>query len=116
MAGTYASAAGLDVAVEDAVLRLAANAPERRNALNDGSVAALIRALEQAGTDDRLRAVLLEGTGTDFCSGFDILAGNAGGPLPPSAPRASPAPAASSAVCPPRRKIGYRAPQHADGA
>ena len=80
MAGSYASAAGLDVRVEDAVLRLTLNAPGRRNALTDGSTAALIRALEQASTDDELRAVLLEGSGADFCSGFDILGRNAGGP------------------------------------
>lgn len=80
MADAYAPAAGLDVRVEDAVLRLALNAPERRNALNDDSMAALIRALEQAGADDQLRAVLLEGAGADFCSGFDIVARNAGGP------------------------------------
>lgn len=80
MAGTYASAAGLDVRVEDAVLRLTLNAPERRNALDDGSMAALIGVLEQACTDDQLRAVLLEGAGADFCSGFDIVARNAGAP------------------------------------
>jgi 2-(1,2-epoxy-1,2-dihydrophenyl)acetyl-CoA isomerase len=80
VAGTYGPAAGLDVRVEDAVLRLALNAPERRNALNDDSMTALIRALEQAGTDDLLRAVLLEGVGADFCSGFDIVARNAGRP------------------------------------
>lgn len=86
MAGTYASAAGLDVWVEDAILRLALNAPERRNALSDGSMAALIRALEQAATDDRLRAVLLQGAGADFCSGFDIVARNAAGPTATATP------------------------------
>jgi 2-(1,2-epoxy-1,2-dihydrophenyl)acetyl-CoA isomerase len=80
VARSYASVAGLEVRAEDAVLRLTLNAPERRNALNDGSMAALIRALEQACTDDQLRAVLLEGSGPDFCSGFDIVARNAGGP------------------------------------
>jgi 2-(1,2-epoxy-1,2-dihydrophenyl)acetyl-CoA isomerase len=57
VAGAYVPSAGLDVRVEDAVLRLALNAPERRNALNDESMAALMRVLEQAGTDDQLRAV-----------------------------------------------------------
>jgi hypothetical protein len=111
VAGAYVPSAGLDVRVEDAVLRLALNAPERRNALNDESMAALMRALEQAGTDDQLRAVLLEGAGANFCSGFDIVARNAGGPTvvpslggdPPEPPYASPARAASSAGYPPRR-------------
>ena len=80
MADSYACVAGLDVRVEGAVLRLTLNAPERRNALNDGSMQALIRALEQACTDDQLRAVLLAGSGADFCSGFDIVGRNAGGP------------------------------------
>jgi 2-(1,2-epoxy-1,2-dihydrophenyl)acetyl-CoA isomerase len=80
VADSYASAAGLEVRVEDAVLRLTLSAPERRNALNDGSMQALIRALEQAYTDDQLRAVLLAGSGPDFCSGFDIVGRNAGGP------------------------------------
>ena len=76
----YAGVPGLEIRVEGTVLRLTLNAPGRRNALNDGSMRALIRALEQAGTDERLRAVLLAGAGGDFCSGFDIVARNAGGP------------------------------------
>src|SRR5689334_2391985 len=80
MARGYASAAGLDVRTQGAVLRLTLNEPERRNALNDTSMAALVKALEQAATDDGLRAVLLEGSGRDFCSGFDIVGRNAGGP------------------------------------
>ncbi len=80
MARGYASAAGLDVRTQGALLRLTLNAPERRNALNDASVAAFIEALEQAATDDGLRAVLLEGSGGNFCSGFDIVGRNAGGP------------------------------------
>lgn len=76
----YAGGPGLEIRVEGAVLRLTLNAPGRRNALNDGSMHALIRALEQAGTDERLRAVLLAGAGCDFCSGFDIAGRNAGRP------------------------------------
>jgi len=77
--GSYASVAGLDVRVDRAVLRLTLNAPDRRNALNDGSMRALIRALEQACTDEQVRAVLLSGAGQDFCSGFDIVGRNAAG-------------------------------------
>jgi 2-(1,2-epoxy-1,2-dihydrophenyl)acetyl-CoA isomerase len=72
----YEPVEGLDIAVEAAVLRLTLNAPGRRNALTDTSIAALIRALEAAATDESLRAVLITGAGTDFCSGFDIVARN----------------------------------------
>jgi 2-(1,2-epoxy-1,2-dihydrophenyl)acetyl-CoA isomerase len=74
---TYESVDGLDVDVDNAVLRLTLNAPERRNALTDTSIAALIRALETAATDENLRAVLITGAGENFCGGFDIVARNA---------------------------------------
>jgi 2-(1,2-epoxy-1,2-dihydrophenyl)acetyl-CoA isomerase len=74
---SYTSAAGLEVKADGAVLRLTLSAPGKRNALTDESVTALIRTLEQASADSSLRAVLLTGAGTDFCSGFDILARNA---------------------------------------
>jgi 2-(1,2-epoxy-1,2-dihydrophenyl)acetyl-CoA isomerase len=72
----YEPVDGLDIAVEAAMLRLTLNAPGRRNALTDTSIAALILALETAATDDNLRAVLITGAGADFCSGFDIVARN----------------------------------------
>ncbi len=80
MADAYVSAEGLDVEIEGPVLRLTLNRPERRNTLIDSSMAALIRALEQAATDEALRAVLLTGAGENFCGGFDIVARNAEGP------------------------------------
>ena len=79
MSSVYESAAGLDVEVDGAVLRLTLDHPKQRNALTDTSVSALIRALETAATDEGLRAVLLTGAGDDFCSGFDIVARNADG-------------------------------------
>ncbi|HEX4222312.1 MAG TPA: enoyl-CoA hydratase/isomerase family protein, partial [Pseudonocardiaceae bacterium] len=72
----YESVDGLDIDVEAAVLRLTLDAPQRRNALTDVSIAALIRTLETAATDEDLRAVLIAGTGEQFCSGFDIVARN----------------------------------------
>ncbi|HEY4460646.1 MAG TPA: enoyl-CoA hydratase-related protein [Pseudonocardiaceae bacterium] len=75
----YEPVDGLDIDVDAAVLRLTLNAPGRRNALTDTSIAAVIRALETAATDENLRAVLITGAGTDFCSGFDIVARNSRG-------------------------------------
>ncbi|MFJ6573978.1 enoyl-CoA hydratase/isomerase family protein [Streptomyces sp. NPDC091292] len=77
MNSIYTSAQGLDIQVDDAVLRITLDNPERRNALNDVSMAAFIAALERAATDEQLRAVLLSGAGSVFCSGFDIVGRNA---------------------------------------
>ena len=78
MDSAYESAEGLDVEVEGPVLRLVINRPKRRNTLIDTSMAALIRALERAATDEALRAVLLTAAGENFCGGFDLVARNAG--------------------------------------
>jgi 2-(1,2-epoxy-1,2-dihydrophenyl)acetyl-CoA isomerase len=77
MSEHYSSVEGLDADVKDAVLRLTLTRPQRRNALDDVSMAALIGNLEAASTDDEIRAVLLSGGGEDFCSGFDIVGRNA---------------------------------------
>ncbi|MFV2178556.1 enoyl-CoA hydratase/isomerase family protein [Actinomadura sp. LOL_016] len=77
MEDPYAPVEGLRTAVEEGVLRLTLDRPGHRNALDDTSMAALIRALESAATDDALRAVLLDGADGDFCSGFDIVGRNA---------------------------------------
>ena len=61
------------------VLRLTIDRPEKRNALTDDDVAALIDAIEGAGTDETVRAVVLSGTGEHFCSGFDIVSRNVPG-------------------------------------
>src|SRR6185295_13654814 len=71
---------GLDiVASDDGVLRLTLRRPEKRNALDDDMVAGLIGALDAAGRDEAVRAVLLSGAGDHFCGGFDIVGRNAGG-------------------------------------
>jgi 2-(1,2-epoxy-1,2-dihydrophenyl)acetyl-CoA isomerase len=64
------------------VLRLTLDRPERRNALDDPTVAALIAELERANQDEAVRAVLLTGRGDDFCAGFD-LSTRADGPARP---------------------------------
>ena len=61
------------------VLRITLDRPTRRNSLTPAAVRAIIEALEVAATDDGLRAVLLTSSGPDFCSGADIVAGNADG-------------------------------------
>jgi 2-(1,2-epoxy-1,2-dihydrophenyl)acetyl-CoA isomerase len=65
------------VANDDGVLRLTIDRPDRKGSLDPASVRQIIEAIEAASTDDSLRAVLLTGTGDDFCSGADWVARNA---------------------------------------
>jgi 2-(1,2-epoxy-1,2-dihydrophenyl)acetyl-CoA isomerase len=79
----YASVDGLRVRLDGAVLRLTLDRPAKRNALDDVMVAGLIGAIDAAGRDERVRAIVLAGEGDHFCGGADIVARNAGGPDAP---------------------------------
>ncbi len=63
---------GLAVEHDGAVLRVRLDRPQRRNALTDDMVLALIETIEAAGSDESVRVIALSGTGDDFCSGFDL--------------------------------------------
>ena len=81
--GGYESVDGLVVQLgDDGVLRLVIDRPEKRNALDDTMVAAMIAAVERAGTDEAVRVMLLTGRGDHFCGGFDIVGRNAAGSVP----------------------------------
>lgn len=68
----------LDTTRDDrGVLTLRLDRPEKRNAIDDETMRELIAAIETAGTDDRVRVVVLEGAGEHFCGGADIIARNA---------------------------------------
>jgi len=56
----------------DGVYRICLTRPERRNALDDGLVAALQEAFTQAGGDPAVRVIVLEAEGPDFCAGADL--------------------------------------------
>ncbi|MCP9274457.1 enoyl-CoA hydratase-related protein [Mycolicibacterium sp. CAU 1645] len=58
------------------------NRPDHRNSLSHSMIDTLVAVLTEAATDDRLRAVHLRGAGSDFCSGADWVATNAGGERP----------------------------------
>ena len=73
----YASRPGLDVALEDGVLRLTLARPEKRNALDDVMMSGLIDALDAAGRDEAVRVIALAAEGEHFCSGADVVARNA---------------------------------------
>ena len=74
----YTSREGLEIAAGDGVLRLTLRRPDKHNALNDDMVAGLLAAIDAAGRDEAVRAILLTGQGDHFCSGFDIVGRNAG--------------------------------------
>jgi 2-(1,2-epoxy-1,2-dihydrophenyl)acetyl-CoA isomerase len=73
----YRSVDGLAVARRGPVLHLVLDRPDKRNALDDVMVAGMVRALDAAGRDERVRCVLLAGAGDHFCGGADIVARNA---------------------------------------
>jgi methylglutaconyl-CoA hydratase len=61
-------------AVEDGVARITLNRPEKRNALNDELILGLKEALRRGDHDETVRAAILQGSGSDFCSGADLTA------------------------------------------
>jgi 2-(1,2-epoxy-1,2-dihydrophenyl)acetyl-CoA isomerase len=63
---------GLVVDRDGPVLRLRLDRPQRRNAVTDDVVGALIGTIEAAGQDEAVRVIALGATGEHFCSGFDL--------------------------------------------
>jgi 2-(1,2-epoxy-1,2-dihydrophenyl)acetyl-CoA isomerase len=63
---------GLVVEQDGPALRLRLDRPDRRNAVTDEMVLALIDTIEAAGSDESIRVIALSGTGENFCSGFDL--------------------------------------------
>jgi enoyl-CoA hydratase/carnithine racemase len=64
--------ASLQVRRQGRLLRLTLNRPEKRNALNAATCAALVQALEQANEASETGAVLLDAAGDVFCAGMDL--------------------------------------------
>ena len=62
----------LVTALDDAVLTLTLNRPEKRNALSSELIDLLHEALERADLDAAVRVVVLRGAGKDFCAGADL--------------------------------------------
>jgi 2-(1,2-epoxy-1,2-dihydrophenyl)acetyl-CoA isomerase len=72
----YLSTPGLEVRHDAGILRVEIRNPQRRNALDDVGVKGFIDLVELAQNDEDVRAVLISGSGGDFCSGFDLVARN----------------------------------------
>jgi methylglutaconyl-CoA hydratase len=58
--------------LSEGVARITLNRPAKRNALNDELITGLKVMLRRAHDDDEVRAIVLAGAGSDFCSGADL--------------------------------------------
>ncbi|MCI0431499.1 MAG: enoyl-CoA hydratase [Rhodospirillales bacterium] len=56
----------------DGVVMLTLNRPKQLNALSEAMLDALTAALEAIGAEQRLRVVVLAGSGENFCAGHDL--------------------------------------------
>ncbi len=60
--------------VQDGVAILTLNRPERRNAINQSLLVHLYDAIDEVATNPEIRAAILTGKGSSFCSGIDLAA------------------------------------------
>jgi enoyl-CoA hydratase/carnithine racemase len=67
----------LAYAVDDGILTLTLNRPERLNAFTATMMRELIEAFDAADADDAVRAIIVTGAGRAFCAGADLAAGGA---------------------------------------
>ena len=58
--------------VDDGVLTLTLNRPDRLNAFTVTMARELVAAFQRASTDDAVRAVVVNGAGRAFCAGMDL--------------------------------------------
>ncbi|MCV7356024.1 enoyl-CoA hydratase/isomerase family protein [Mycolicibacterium fluoranthenivorans] len=72
----------LTTSVDNAVLRITLDRPDRRNSLSHSMIDDLVRLLGAAAHDDALRAIALTGAGDHFCAGADWVATNTDGKRP----------------------------------
>jgi enoyl-CoA hydratase/carnithine racemase len=61
--------------VEDHILTITLNRPDRLNAFTGTMQAELIDAFERSDEDDNIRAVIVTGAGRAFCAGADLSSG-----------------------------------------
>lgn len=61
--------------VEDGILTITLNRPDKLNAFTGEMMAELIDAFDRSDADDAVRAVIVTGAGRAFCAGADLSAG-----------------------------------------
>jgi 2-(1,2-epoxy-1,2-dihydrophenyl)acetyl-CoA isomerase len=74
---TYDSVTGLRAELQGPVLHLTLDRADRRNAVNDVILDAMIGHLAAAGIDEAVRVIRIDAEGPDFCAGSDLIANNA---------------------------------------
>lgn len=62
----------LQTTLQDRLLRLTLNRPEKRNALNQELCGALLDAFDRAESDPNVGCVLIDANGPVFCAGMDL--------------------------------------------
>jgi 2-(1,2-epoxy-1,2-dihydrophenyl)acetyl-CoA isomerase len=69
----------IELTIDGAVATITINRPEKKNALILSMRQALADAADQVNADPAIRAVVITGAGTDFCSGADVTEMGGGG-------------------------------------
>jgi enoyl-CoA hydratase/carnithine racemase len=67
------SSSVVETSLENRVLRVALNRPDKRNALNSELCHALVQAFHEADANRDIGAILLTANGTAFCAGMDLI-------------------------------------------
>ena len=67
---------GVGVSARDGVLEIVLDRPERKNALHVAAIGRIVETLEDAAVDESLRAIVIRGSGDDFCAGADWVGTN----------------------------------------
>ena len=73
---SYDSVPGLGAEQHGQILHLTFDRADRRNAVNDVMLDAMIAHLAAAGTDESVRVIRIDAQGPDFCAGSDLVANN----------------------------------------
>ncbi len=72
--GRYGSVPGLRAEQVGPELRLTLDRADRRNAVNDTVLDALVGHLVASNTDESVRVIRIDAAGPDFCAGSDLIA------------------------------------------
>ena len=62
----------VELSISQSIATITLNRPEVRNAIDDQTRTELVAVLDRADNDDNIRAVIITGKGSAFCSGGDI--------------------------------------------
>lgn len=73
----YENVPGLRAAQDGPVLALTLDRADKRNAVDDTMLDAMIRHLVAAGTDESVRVIRIDADGPVFCAGSDLVTNNA---------------------------------------